>query len=106
LPLELSGIRAESVASDADRIAIVRLGDVVVAKAVAEGSQELVIETVSPEIARALEKRPELLTDPEAFIAFVSDATVALPRDDAHVQVNAENYNARSPGPDDGITGQ
>ena len=58
---------------DYDR-AIVRLGDVVVAKAMIDGIQQVVVETLSPQIARELERKPELLKNPEAFIQHVSVA--------------------------------
>ncbi|MDM4019456.1 hypothetical protein [Roseiconus lacunae] len=51
--------------------AIVRLGDVIVAKAIVDGEPQLVVESLSPTIARELERRPELIRNPEAFIEFV-----------------------------------
>ena len=47
--------------------AIVRLGDVVIAKATINGESRLVIETLSPRIARELEQNPHVSSDPVAF---------------------------------------
>ena len=51
--------------------AIVRLGDVIVAKSNIDGKQCLVVETVSPKLARDLEQHPGILNDPKRFIEFV-----------------------------------
>lgn len=48
--------------------AIVRLGDVILAKAIIDGQQRIVIETVSAHLSRQLESNPILLKDPVAFI--------------------------------------
>jgi cytoskeletal protein CcmA (bactofilin family) len=51
--------------------AIARLGDVVIVKAVVKGQRRVAIETVSPPLARELERNPGLMRDPAAFLALL-----------------------------------
>ena len=51
--------------------AIMRLGDVVVAKSTIDGTPLLLVETVSPKLARELEKQPGILNDPKKFMNFI-----------------------------------
>jgi hypothetical protein len=51
--------------------AIVRLGDVVIVKATVNGQARLVIETLSPRMARELEQNPLMSSDPVAFFALI-----------------------------------
>lgn len=55
--------------------AIVRLGDVVLAKATVNGQARLVIETLSPRLARELEQNPLVSSDPVAFFALIDSGT-------------------------------
>ena len=55
--------------------AMIRLGDVVIAKATINGQARVLIETVSPQLARELEQNPRLMSNPMAFFALIdSDA--------------------------------
>ena len=47
--------------------AILRLGDVVVAKATIKGKNRLVVETISPDTARVLEENPDILLYPKLY---------------------------------------
>lgn len=51
--------------------AIVRLGDTIIAKAKIDGANRLVIETLSPQMSRKLERSPMIGRDPVAFIRFL-----------------------------------
>ena len=51
--------------------AFVRLGDTVFAKATINGQARLMIETVSPPLARELEKNPQISSNPAAFFALI-----------------------------------
>jgi cytoskeletal protein CcmA (bactofilin family) len=48
---------------------IVRLGDVILAKAVINGQSRIAVETMSPSLARELEKNPMISRDPIAFFS-------------------------------------
>jgi hypothetical protein len=51
--------------------AMIRLGDVMVAKATINGTSRVLIENMSPQLARELEQNPVLASDPTAFFAFI-----------------------------------
>jgi hypothetical protein len=51
--------------------ALIRLGDVVIAKATVNGQSRLLIETLSPQLAREMEKNSLVRSDPVAFFAFI-----------------------------------
>lgn len=55
--------------------AMVRLGDVVIAKATIDGEPRVMIETLSPSLTRELDRRPALLADPIAFFEFFDAET-------------------------------
>lgn len=47
--------------------AVMRLGDVVIAKAVINGKTRLITETISPEMAREFEKNPAIIRNPTLY---------------------------------------
>jgi hypothetical protein len=55
--------------------AMVRLGDVIIAKAKINGQDRLMIETLSPRLARELDQRPSIAADAVAFFAFIDAET-------------------------------
>ncbi|MEM7622193.1 MAG: hypothetical protein AAF235_03220, partial [Planctomycetota bacterium] len=86
--------RAEAVTNiirsiqDVDE-AMLRIGDVLVAKATTAAGVRVVVETVSPSIQREMERNPQLARDPAKFIACVDrsqpgrgDDPPALPSSD------------------------
>ena len=59
--------------------AVVRLGDVVIAKAMVNGHPRAVVQTISPALARELERNPTLIQDPGAFFALIDSGTLLPP---------------------------
>lgn len=51
--------------------AVVRLGDVIIVKAMIDGQSRIAIQTLSPETARELERNPLIGRDPVAFFALL-----------------------------------
>jgi hypothetical protein len=70
------GKRAEAVSKVLKSLndtpsAMMRLGDVIIAKATLDGNARVYVETMSPQIARELEKNARLASDPQAFFAMI-----------------------------------
>lgn len=70
---EVFGKRANAVANLLKQLeyvdeAVIRLGDVLFVKAMIDGRTRVVIENITPSLARELAKKPQLMHEPEALI--------------------------------------